>query len=223
MLIGIVGFAGSGKGTIGDILVNNHDFTRLSFADAVKDAVSVVFGWPRHLLEGDTDESRKFRECRDEFWSDRFGYEVTPRLAMQLMGTESGRSVFHDDIWVHTLEKRMKYKMEWEFETDFVIPDVRFPNEIKFIRDQGGFVIRVVRGEDPMWYETALWANREGDKQRMEMNYNVHYSEWAWIGEQFDYLISNNGSLSMLKADVGHMKKVFTGPINSDMIRNTAA
>ena len=44
MLIGVVGFAGSGKGTIGDILVGDHQFVRLSFADALKDAVAVIFG-----------------------------------------------------------------------------------------------------------------------------------------------------------------------------------
>ena len=216
MLIGILGFAGSGKGTVGDILVNDHGFTKLSFADAVKDAVSVIFGWQRHLLEGDTDESRNFRECRDEWWSERLGYEMTPRLAMQLMGTESGRAVFHTDIWIHTVEKRL---VELEHA---VIPDVRFPNEVKFIRDQGGFIVRVIRGNDPLWYSTALKANREGNTDIMA-DYSVHYSEWAWIGEQIDYLISNNGTMSMLEADVGHLLKVFTGPINCDNIRNTAA
>ena len=215
MLIGIVGFAGSGKGTIGDMLVNDHAFTKLSFADAVKDAVSVIFGWQRHLLEGDTNESRVFRENKDAWWSARLGYDMTPRLAMQLMGTESGRSVFHTDIWIHTVEKRLGGLDR------AVIPDVRFPNEVKFIREQGGFIIRVVRGNDPLWYSTALRANREGNTDIMS-DYSVHYSEWAWIGEQIDYLISNNGTMSMLEADVTHMIKVFTGPINSDNIKSVA-
>lgn len=60
MLIGVVGFAGSGKGTVADILVRDHGFKKLSFADALKDAVATIFGWERHLLEGDTDESREF-------------------------------------------------------------------------------------------------------------------------------------------------------------------
>jgi ABC-type oligopeptide transport system ATPase subunit len=66
MIIGIVGFAGSGKGTVGDILVNDHDFTKLSFADAVKDATSAIFGWPRHLLEGDTNESRQLLKLKHQ-------------------------------------------------------------------------------------------------------------------------------------------------------------
>lgn len=217
MIIGLVGFAGSGKGTVGDILVERYDFTRLSFADSLKDAVSAIFGWPRHLLEGDTKQSREFRECRDEFWSDRFGYDVTPRHILQQMGTEAGRDVFHKDIWIHTVERKIKYKQEWEFEDNFVIPDVRFPNEIEAIRKWGGFIVRVVRGNEPSWFDIARKANNEKNTDLMS-EYNIHYSEWAWIGQQFDYLISNNGTITMLEADVGHLLRVFTGPIKSDMI-----
>jgi hypothetical protein len=47
----------------------------MSFACSLKDTASVMFGWDRDLLEGDTVESRKFREQKDEFWSDKFGYD----------------------------------------------------------------------------------------------------------------------------------------------------
>ena len=85
MIIGIIGFAGSGKGTVGDMLVRDYSFAKLSFADSLKDAVSAIFGWDRSLLEGDTEESRKFREAKDEWWSSRLGYHVTPRNIMQKM------------------------------------------------------------------------------------------------------------------------------------------
>lgn len=216
MIIGIVGFAGSGKGTVGDILVDDHDFTKLSFADAVKDATSAIFGWPRHLLEGDTDQSRKFRETRDDFWSARLERDFTPRLAMQLMGTEAGRNVFHTNLWVDVIERRIKHKQEWEFESNFVIPDVRFPNEIEAIRKWGGVIVRVVRGPEPEWYDTALSDNigKKMSAPMMQTKYpNIHISEWAWIGQQINYLISNNGTLSMLEADVKHMLRVMTGPV----------
>lgn len=221
MIIGLVGFAGSGKGTVGDILVDRYDYSKLSFADAVKDATSAIFGWPRNLLEGDTDASRKFREEKDDFWSARFGYDVTPRHMLQLMGTEAGREVFHTDLWVHTVERRIKYKQEWEFETNFVIPDVRFPNEIEAIRKMGGFVVRVKRGDEPEWYEAAMKANKTGDLNDI-INADVHFSEWAWIGQSFEYEISNNGSLAMLEGDVDHLLKVFTGPKNAAIIQNVA-
>ena len=55
MIIGICGLIGSGKGTVADILVENHNFEKLSFADKLKDGVASVFGWDRDMLEGDTD------------------------------------------------------------------------------------------------------------------------------------------------------------------------
>ena len=221
MIIGIVGFAGSGKGAVSDILVEQHDFRKLSFADAVKDATSAIFGWPRHLLEGDTDESREFREKQDDFWSARLGYNFTPRIAMQKMGTEAGRDVFHKNIWVDVVEQRIQYYREWEFEDAFVIPDVRFVNEIEAIRKWGGVIVRVARGSDPEWYDMAHAANSETFLHAPEahdemIKLGIHISEWAWIGQQFNYQISNNGTLAMLEADVNHMIKVFTGPTKSD-------
>jgi hypothetical protein len=205
MLIGILGFAGSGKGTVADILVRDHGFHKLSFADALKDSVATIFGWERHLLEGDTDESREFRETIDPWWSERFAYDVTPRYMLQLMGTEAGRNAFHIDIWIHTVARRM---MQYE---NVVIADVRFPNEINFIRENGGFNVRVVRGKDPEWYEIARRANLEKNTDLM-YDYSVHYSEWAWIGHQTNYELSNNSSLAMLEADVKHMLRVHSGP-----------
>ena len=58
MIIGVVGFIGSGKGTVADILQNDYGYQKISFADSLKDTVASVFSWPRELLEGDTDVSR---------------------------------------------------------------------------------------------------------------------------------------------------------------------
>jgi hypothetical protein len=207
MIIGVVGFIGSGKGTVADILVNKYNFHKLSFADTVKDATAAIFGWPRNLLEGDTEESREWREAKDEWWSERFGYNISPRLALQMMGTEAGRDVFHPDLWIHSLERKM------EMYPNVVIADVRFPNEIAFIQSKGGFVIRVKRGADPEWYETARRANLESNTDLM-YDYPIHYSEWAWIGSVMDYQLDNSGSMSMLEAEMEHMRKVFTGPKN---------
>ncbi len=61
MIVGLVGFIGSGKGTVGDIL-EQKGFIKDSFAKPLKDACSVMFGWPREMLEGDTEVSRKWRD-----------------------------------------------------------------------------------------------------------------------------------------------------------------
>lgn len=59
MILGICGLIGSGKGTVADILVRDHNFTKVSFADKLKDGVSAIFNWDRDMLEGDNDDSRK--------------------------------------------------------------------------------------------------------------------------------------------------------------------
>ena len=99
MIIGFVGFIGSGKDTAADYLVNFHGFRRDSFANTLKDAVAAVFGWDRTLLEGRTSESREWRDQIDFWWSNRLGKQVTPRWVLQYWGTEVLRNHFHDDFF----------------------------------------------------------------------------------------------------------------------------
>ena len=79
MIIGLCGLIGSGKGTVADILVDEHNFEKISFADKLKDAVSVLFDWDRAMLEGETSESRVWREQEDSFWTKETGRKITPR------------------------------------------------------------------------------------------------------------------------------------------------
>ena len=199
MIVGLVGQIGSGKGTIADILVDRHDFFKESFANSVKDSCAAVFGWNRAMLEGDTLESRAWREQPDAWWSAQFGREFSPRLALQLMGTEAGRDVFHPDLWVHTVLRRCEQAPY----NNYVIADVRFPNEIKAIREAGGIVIRVKRGDEPEWYNVALKVNKKNNYYGMAEQYpNVHFSEWAWIGSNYDIVMDNNCSLDELTVRV---------------------
>ena len=107
-IIAIAGFIGSGKDTAAEYLINNHNFTKLSFAGALKDCVSVVFGWDRVLLEGETLESRQWREQIDPWWAKRLDMpNLTPRWVLQYWGTEVCRISFHKDIWVAALENKL--------------------------------------------------------------------------------------------------------------------
>ena len=206
MIIGFVGFIGSGKDTAADYLVNFHGFRRDSFANTLKDAVAAVFGWDRVLLEGRTKEAREWREQRDEWWSDRLGKDITPRHILQYWGTEVCRQGFHDDIWIASLENKMRKTGD-----NIVISDVRFPNEIKAIKSAGGKVVRVVRGDDPEWYQDA-WNVNQGptnmswsiSKMRMEQR-KIHASETAWIGKGIDLEIDNNGTIDQLFAQIKNL------------------
>ncbi len=194
-IIGICGFIGSGKDTAADYLVNFHGFRRDSFAATLKDAVAAVFGWDRELLEGRTTEARLWREQVDPWWAERLNMpELTPRLVLQLWGTEVCRRAFHDDIWIASLEARLRNSKD-----SIVISDCRFPNEIKAIKNAGGQVIWIQRGELPAWYNTAVSANAgvDIDKQAL-VNLKIHPSETAWVGSAFDATIGNNSTIDAL-------------------------
>jgi len=184
MLIGLVGLIGSGKDTVAEQLVKQHNFKRDSFAKSLKDATANIFGWDRALLEGHSKESREWREQPDRFWSEKFGKEITPRWILQYFGTEVCRENMLDSIWVDSLVAR--YRGE-----NTVISDTRFVNEINTIRKQGGKIVLVKRGEIP-------------SREEMQAS-GAHQSEWDWIGCKFDYEINNNGTLQELYTSVDSM------------------
>ena len=195
MIVGLLGFIGSGKGTAGDIL-KDMGFTPVSFAKGVKDVTAEMFGWPRHLLEGDTQVSRDWREQPDKFWSHEFGKPFTPRYALQLMGTEVGREVFHEDFWIIRLKKFMQENPN----QNFVITDVRFQNELDFVHSMNGIAIEIEREVPPHWYGVAALANRGDHKaEKFMFETGVHESEWRWIGGQIDHKIINSGTVDDLK------------------------
>jgi hypothetical protein len=195
MIIGICGLIGSGKDTAADYLVGFHGFRRDSFAGTLKDAVSAVFGWDRELVEGRTPEARAWREHVDEWWADRLEMpHLTPRWILQYWGTEVCRQHFHDDIWIAALQSRLARRSDHT-----VISDVRFPNEIKAIKEQGGRIIWIQRGVIPHWYDIACKANK-GDVKAQEwlVDNAIHASETSWAGADFDAVIDNNSSIETL-------------------------
>jgi len=215
MIIGFVGFIGSGKDTAADYLVNTHGFRRDSFANTLKDAVSAVFGWDRVLLEGRTKEAREWREQVDTWWAERLNMpKLTPRWVLQYWGTEVCRDAFHDDIWIASLENKMRKTTD-----NIVISDVRFPNEIKAIHNAGGIVVRVKRGDDPEWYDAAVSANAGPNgnatwsisKSKLEQ-LKIHASETAWVGGDIDHTVWNNSSIDDL---FDQIKNLVVNPLDA--------
>jgi hypothetical protein len=195
MIIGVCGFIGSGKDTIADYLVNFHEFRRESFASTLKDAVAAVFGWDRTMLEGRTKEAREWREQVDPWWAARLDMPtLTPRWVLQYWGTEVCRKAFHDDIWIASLENKLRNSKD-----NVVISDCRFPNEISSIKNAGGQIVWVQRGELPEWYQTAVDANRGSNVALNDLKrLKIHASETAWVGTEFDAVIDNNSTIDAL-------------------------
>ena len=196
MIIGLIGLINSGKGTVGSMLIE-QDFQHESFANSLKDATASIFNWDRAMLEGDTSASRAQRETVDEWWNKRLKIpDFTPRVALQILGTDILRNHFHADIWVLSMEARIK-----DAKQNVVITDVRFPNEVRSIRELGGKIVRIKRGDDPEWFSLAA-----SDHESMPVIYpNVHASEYSWAGTTPDYLIDNKGTIGDLREIVNDL------------------
>jgi hypothetical protein len=205
MIIGICGFIGSGKDTVADYLVNFHEFRRESFASTLKDAVAAVFGWDRTMLEGRTKEAREWREQVDPWWAERLAMPtLTPRWVLQYWGTEVCRKAFHDDIWIASLENKIRNSRD-----HVVISDCRFPNEIQAIKDAGGTIVWVQRGALPEWYDLAVESNKGSNLAIQQLKLKkIHASETAWVGTKFDTIIDNNGTIDELYNQAGKLLKV---------------
>ncbi len=131
MIIGLSGYARSGKDTVAELLVLNYGFKRMAFADGIREALLTL----NPILE----DGYRLNELVK-----MYGWEVAKakdevRRLLQVLGTEVGRQQIHQDVWVWRLFNQIK---EGE---RIVIPDVRFPNEAKMIESQGGEVWRINR------------------------------------------------------------------------------
>jgi hypothetical protein len=134
----------------------------------------------------------------------RLGYEGVKQIGevrqlLQRLGTEVGRNMLGEDIWVDAMFKNYKPGMKW------AIVNVRFPNEYKAVKDRGGEVWHVSRPG----YEPAY----------------DHISDRALEGYRFDLYLHNNGTIKDLADQVidhldgesesltAHLQRAFNGGI----------
>jgi len=194
-IIGLCGFIGSGKNTVAEQLSSSYGYAPVSFAGVLKDAVAATFGWDRQMLEGIDENDRNEREKVDNWWAKRLGLpKFSPRWALQYIGTDVMRKYFHPDIWVFAAERRL---LEHKDKKSVVISDVRFPNEMEMIRNNGGEIWWVKR-DLPEWYDLAINSH-----DRITYLYpNIHKTEYIWCKEEFDCVIENDGDLDVLNAKV---------------------
>lgn len=207
-VIGINGFAGSGKDTVAEYFINEHGYQKFAMADAVKDVLAILFGWDRKMLQGDTPESRIWREQLDPWWTEKLGKPFSPRIAMQQIGTDLFRNHFNQDIWCMIIENKIL-----QCNNKVVITDLRFYNELLTAKQFGAEIIEVQRGEQPEWYQDAGYANQMyvgsiyynkpldvDPYQYMKEHYpEIHASEYSWIViNNPKYILKNNGTLDDL-------------------------
>ena len=173
------------------------------YADKLKDIVCLLIGCSRVDLE---NRVFKDKELGEEWWyyEGQVGvypyntpYEankklplikLTPRKLLQLLGTDCCRNIIHPNIWINSLFADYKPRGnmgiseldEYNY-PNWIITDVRFPNEANIVKEKGGIMIRLTR----------------------KLEDNNHESETALDNYEFDYVINNdNGDIPELMDNV---------------------
>lgn len=199
MIIGLCGFQGAGKDTVGNILVDSHGFVQLSFASALKDAISVLFQWNREMLNGLTPESRVWRETVDEFWSNKLQIEnFTPRKALQMIGTDLFRKHFNSNFWISIVENKINNMIKTNPNVRIVVTDCRFINELQLVKNYQNSQIIHVKRNIPEWFDD-FESGKISDINIIQL---IHPSEIEWMKWQFDRDISNDKSIEELEYSV---------------------
>lgn len=174
MIIGLSGYARSGKDTAGKILADEFGFQTVAFADKMRDALYAL----NPIVDVDAARMKKtlyyVQDVIDSFGWD--GYKETPygpeiRRLLQRFGTEAGRDILGEDVWVDATLR--------DLTGDIAVTDVRFPNEARAISRRGGTVVRI---------------SRPGVKPA-----NDHISENSMEDYNFDAYIHNDGDIDALK------------------------
>jgi len=181
LLIGLSGYAQSGKDTVADYLREHHDFIRVSFADQIKQALYVLNPMIAHDARVDYLQTYLMNSSWDEMKQNK---EV--RRLLQRLGTQVGRNFIDENIW---LDRVFKSKL-FDSTASIVITDVRFENEADEIRQRGGFILRI---------------EREGVHA-----YNRHASETALDDYDFDVIVPNNESIADLYSNVDQIVKLLS-------------
>jgi hypothetical protein len=171
-VIGIIGNQGAGKDEICNYLRETKDFVKVGFSDPIYELLWEMN--PMMVIDNETGDVDYYRGVVARFGIDkakRYCPEI--RRWLQIIGTEYGRDVFGPDCWIRALDARIK-------DSPLVaIRDVRFENEIDYIRARGGFIVHVE-------------SNRAPERD------TSHTSEKLVFADHADYTVQNNGSLTEL-------------------------
>lgn len=183
VILGLSGYARSGKDEAAKVLVEEFDYRRIAFADKLREVLYalnplVVANSEHHgMVPLPSYGGKVFKRLQwviDEYGWD--GYKESPfsddvRGILQRLGTEAGRQILWDNIWVDAALTGVSTS------DTVVVTDVRFPNEADAIKKRGGIMVRI---------------NRSGNGPATDQYGNVHKSETSLDDYKFDYTINND-------------------------------
>lgn len=180
ILIGLHGLARTGKDTAANYLAAHYALIAYAFASPLKLAVQQMFNLTADQLNGALKETLLPAIGK------------SPRELMQLLGTEWGRHLVHNDLWLLLARQNMDNMLELQdgYLPGFVISDVRFENEAAWIRTQGGTVLHLLRPD-----AAAV---------------NPHISEAGVAIHDNDFVIRNDADLQHLYAQLNHLMLILS-------------
>lgn len=175
-IIGLSGYARTGKDTVADLL-RERGFRRIAFADALRDALYALN--PHIQVSPPTGGFEPLRDVIDNIgWEHAKTQAPEVRQLLQRLGTEVGREQFGQNFWVNLTF----LKIMGSTHDHWVIPDCRFPNEHKAVKDNGGIMFRIIRPD----FGPA----------------NDHISEVAIDDHQFDSYLLNDAGIAELREEL---------------------
>lgn len=178
MLIGLSGYARSGKDTVGKYLEEQYEFKRIAFADALKQFAYILDPIVEGTLAGHLIRLQKLVELNG--WEEAKKSNDVRRL-LQVLGTECGRDIIGPNVWVDIVARKIE-----EQPGDWVITDCRFTNELNFVKNQTNGI--------------SWWVNRPGIGPL-----NSHISENQIIPENTDIILDNTGTIEKLYSNVAKL------------------
>lgn len=201
-----------------------YKFENKKFASKIKEMVSILIGcgvedledegfkstplgddWVRHSEEhvGTEPDGRKVTSLKTS--------QITPRLLLQLLGTEFGRQMVNEDVWVNSLfqdyDKALVHKVRSDlphkYSPQWVVTDMRFPNEFDAVKARGGICVRVSRSK----FTKDMGPFGKVTFPRVKCS-PEHTSETALDNRtDWDYIIDNNGTKEELLLQVRDIMK----------------
>lgn len=179
MLFGMAGLKGAGKDTAADVLVNEYGFTKVAFADSLRQLLLIL----DPIVWANPDEAGMTVRLSEVVFA--FGWDYSKRTytevrrLMQIFGTEVGRNSISENLWVDVLVQN--YPDIGDFNSKYVIIDCRFPNEAEFIYELGGEVI---------------WVDRPG------LTSDGHESESLAMRDKANLLLHNDEGIEKIEEDM---------------------
>ena len=205
-LIGLGGYLRAGKDAVGDYLEAKHDFHKMGMSDPLHKATMILNPWFKldypirvGYLRTANWEPVRYRDIIDSVGYVEAKKHSEIRTWLQLLGTEVGRKMISESVWIDIAEKNIRALLDSG--KSVVLTATRFPNEIDMIHRLGGEAVWIDRSASKRLEQAEVGKDTYGRVKKPEEaaeGLSGHDSENSVSADDFDLTIENNGTLAEL-------------------------